>query len=85
MMPSSEASGKDTIDVLKVTAIKLVLPNLDAASDNDNDDGHHYNSAIHIQGNSYTLDCNRAHHDQKASPVPLAEPPESIRGYNAWW
>jgi len=85
MMPSSKAPSKDTIDVLKVTAIKLVLSNLDAASDNDNDEGHPYNSSIHIQGKSYTLDPNRAHHDPEASPIPIAEPPELIRDYGPWY
>ena len=84
MKPSGKAPGKDTIDVLKVAAIKLVLSNLDAAND---DDSHPYNSTItiHIQGKSYTLDRNRAYHDPNRSLFTFVEPPEPIRGYGPWY
>ena len=50
-------------DVLKITSIKLIFSNLDKASDNDYDEGHPYNSAIHVIGTAYTTNPNRAGRD----------------------
>lgn len=85
LIPTSKASSKDAIEVLKITSIKLVLSNLDKASDNDNDNGHPYNSAIHVKGKSYTLDRNRAYTGSDGEPVPLGNPPQTIRSYGPWY
>ena len=47
-------------DVMKITSIILVFSNLDKASGNDYDEGHPYNSAIHVVGTAYTTNSNRA-------------------------
>ena len=50
-------------DVMRITSIKLVLSNLDKASGNDYDEGHPYNSAIHVVGTAYTTNPDRALRD----------------------
>ena len=50
-------------DVLQITSIKLVFSNLNKASRDDYDEGHPYNTAIHVIGTAYTTNPARAARD----------------------
>ena len=47
-------------DVLKITSIKLIFSNLDKSSRSDDDEGHPYNTAIHVYGQGFTTNPDRA-------------------------
>ncbi|GME36612.1 Transcription-silencing protein Clr2 [Neofusicoccum parvum] len=81
LMPNQQ--GAAVTDVLQITSIKLNLMNLDTASDDDYDQKHPYNSAVHITGKAYTLDPTRA-----ASRIPLTETERNgspLGGYDEEW
>ncbi|KAL0264576.1 hypothetical protein SLS55_000526 [Diplodia seriata] len=81
LMPSQQ--GADVTDILRITSINLRLMNLDTTSDDDYDQGHPYNSAVHITGKAFTSEPTRA-----ASRIPLTEIERSrmpIEGYEEEW
>ncbi|KAF9635892.1 Transcription-silencing protein Clr2 [Lasiodiplodia theobromae] len=81
LMPRQQ--GADVTDILKITSIKLNFVNLDTASDDDYDQGHPYNSFVHITGKAFTTEPMRA-----ASRIPLTETERSgtpIEGYEDEW
>jgi hypothetical protein len=53
-------SGSEVSDILSISAIKLMFSNLNEASNDDQSDGHPYNSVINIIGKGYTKDVRRA-------------------------
>ncbi|KAF1985569.1 hypothetical protein K402DRAFT_394550 [Aulographum hederae CBS 113979] len=73
LLPTNEQPG--VTDVLKITDITLKMTNLDQASDDDHDEGHPYQSAIHVAGIMYTEDPKRSYHNiacpKKDLPKPL--------------
>ncbi|KAK3079641.1 hypothetical protein LTS18_004340, partial [Coniosporium uncinatum] len=74
-------------DILKVTSIKLKFTHLDEASDNDYDDGHPYNSAVHVTGIAFTTDPARAYSTEAR---PIRPGPNSVlhagfTGYDEWY
>ncbi|OCL09808.1 hypothetical protein AOQ84DRAFT_375512 [Glonium stellatum] len=73
-------------DVLQISSIKLKLSNLNKANDNDYDEGHPYNSAVHIIGRAFTLDPSRS---ASGGGLPVnnktdSHLPSSIDGYEEW-
>ncbi|OJD35831.1 transcription-silencing protein clr2 [Diplodia corticola] len=81
LMPREQ--GADVTDILKITSVRLHLMNLDTSSDDDYDQGHPYNSAVHITGKAFTSEPTRA-----ASRIPLTETERSgtpIEGYEEEW
>ncbi|KAF2801573.1 uncharacterized protein BDZ99DRAFT_577513 [Mytilinidion resinicola] len=64
-------------DVLKITAIKLKLSNLDKAGDNDYDDKHPYNSVVHIAGMGFTSAAD--------SIEPETDVLNAMEGYDNWY
>jgi len=76
--------GKVT-DIIRVDAIKFRLSNLDKASENDNDDGHPYNSSVSIVGKAHTLDLNRAWSKTPISRFDTSRAiPTGMDGYGEW-
>ncbi|KAH7065295.1 hypothetical protein B0J12DRAFT_639771 [Macrophomina phaseolina] len=81
LMPRQQ--GAAVTDVLKITSIKLNFMNLDTASDDDYDEKHPYNLAIHVTGKAFTTDSTRA-----ASGIPLTRAERSglpIQSYEEEW
>ncbi|KAF4302545.1 Transcription-silencing protein Clr2 [Botryosphaeria dothidea] len=81
LMPKQQ--GAAVTDVLKITSIKLVLMNLDTASDDDYDQKHPYNSAIHVTGKAFTSDPGHA-----TNRIPLTDAERSglpIESYEDEW
>lgn len=77
---------KQVTDVMKITSIKYILTSLDKASDNDNDEGRPYNSAIHIVGKVFTSKPNRAYISPDIQqPLQVTDTPEPILQYGTWY
>lgn len=85
LMPTSENSL--CTDVLQISAIKLKLSNVDRANDNDYDEGHPYNSAVHISGKGFTLDPSHSASGGQLTVNNGTEShfPNSIDGYEKWY
>ncbi|OCK75072.1 hypothetical protein K432DRAFT_409333 [Lepidopterella palustris CBS 459.81] len=85
LMPQSDNSA--CTDVLQVSYIKLQLSNLDKANDNDYDDKHPFNSAVHITGKAWTLDHSRSPSGGwlTANKGPDESIPTIMKGYNKWY
>lgn len=74
-------------DVMIITAIKMQLVNLDEASDDDQDDGHPYNTCIHISGRLYTQDPRRSFDAVGKEPISSASPllSPSMKELGTWY
>jgi len=80
------ADGGEVTDIIRVDAVKLRLSNLEKASENDNDDGHPYNSSVSIAGRAYTLDLNRAWSKTPISRFDISRAiPIGMDGYGDWY
>ena len=87
LLPAPSGAGSSScsvIDVLEISSIKLRLTNLDTASDDDNDDGHPYNTAVHVLGKAYTKDRSRAIDPSPVDPT-MSHLPAAIKGYGKWY
>lgn len=84
IIPASK--GAKVTDIVRVDAIKLRLTNLDKASDDDNDDGHPYNSSISIAGKAHTLDVSRAWSKTPISRFDISSALlTGMDGYDEWY
>ncbi|KAK4541886.1 hypothetical protein LTR36_007250 [Oleoguttula mirabilis] len=82
------AGDEQTVtDVMVITAIKMRLVNLDEASDDDYDEGHPYNTCIHISGRTYTQDARKSFDGVGKVPIPQDSPllPRSMQGLGTWY
>ena len=74
-------------DVMIVTAIKMQLVNLDEGSDDDYDDGHPYNTCIHVSGRMYTQNPKRSFDGVGKVPISSQSPllPDGIHELGTWY
>jgi len=77
-------NGDTVADVLHVNSIKIKLTNLDKASDDDNDDGHPYNTAVYLSGKAFTLDERRAWNGSVLSRQEILRLLPGLDGYGKW-
>ncbi len=86
LIPTNDKHSVTVTDVMQVHSIKLKFSHLDTASDDDNDDGHPYNTSAHITGTAYTTDMVRAFDFERGHAVVSPEDlPVGLEGYGEWY
>ncbi|KAI9651913.1 MAG: hypothetical protein M1831_007493 [Alyxoria varia] len=89
ILPAGNETTEDLLvtDVLHIKSIKCKITNLDRASDDDDDDGHPYNTTVLVSGKAYTSSPSKAW-----SNLPIARKeayslnlPSGMNGYNDWY
>lgn len=79
------AQGNLVTDILQVKSIKTKLTNLDKASNDDNDEGHPYNTAVYLSGKAFTLDVQRAWSGSQLSRQEVLKVFPGMDGYGPWY
>lgn len=85
---SNDVNVSEVTDVLHVTNVKFRLSNLDKASDNDDDEGHPYNSSVFLVGKGYSLDASRSFNNEPVLSRSEARSlglPKGMNGYDYWY
>ncbi|KAK5111937.1 hypothetical protein LTR85_011684 [Meristemomyces frigidus] len=84
---SRRGDQQTVTDVMIITAIKMRLVNLDEASDDDYDEGHPYNTCIHVSGRTYTQDPRRSFDGVGKVPIQSDSPllPRSMQELGVWY
>ena len=78
-------STASVTDILKITAIKLRLSNLDKASRDDQSNGHPYNCNVVIVGKAYTTDIKKAGPNSQPVRSSFGLIPAEIHDYSKWY
>ncbi|KAK5130183.1 hypothetical protein LTR08_002392 [Meristemomyces frigidus] len=78
---------QNVTDIMIITAIKMCLVNLDEASDDDYDEGHPYNTCIHVSGRTYTQYPKRSFDGVGDVPISPKSPllPSGMQELEPWY
>ncbi|KAI9656506.1 MAG: hypothetical protein M1821_004713 [Bathelium mastoideum] len=72
-------------EILRITAIKLCMWNLDKATQDDQSDGHPYNSTVAVVGKAYTTDVKRAAAGAQPIRISFGLIPAELQDYGKWY
>ncbi|KAF9692036.1 hypothetical protein EKO04_009983 [Ascochyta lentis] len=83
LLPNKNHGQTTCDDILVIKSIRLKWSNLDAASDNDWDEGRPYNSSVWIYGAAYSNSPTRTNKEWLSND--LIRPPKVTNDYGEWF